>query len=51
MGIRNIFMPFARFFRMVAIRFNAPRMEDQPLKNTPTKNICMPSGARRLRGG
>jgi len=50
-GIRNGVMPGARIRRIVTIRLRAPIIDDQPAKNTATKNICMPSGARTESGG
>ena len=50
-GMRNAVMPLALRRSVVAIRFNPPRMEDQPAVNTPRKNIWVPTGPRADSGG
>ena len=47
----NRVMPGARMRRMVAIRFSPPSTDDQPITNTPRKNIWMPIGPRTESGG
>ena len=50
-GMRKWVMPFARWRTMVAITFKPPKIDDNPNRYTPKKNICIPSGACALSGG
>src|SRR3990172_7166336 len=50
-GMRQAVIPGARIRTVVTMMFSEPRMDERPIRYTPQKNICIPSGARALSGG